>query len=131
MVYNIKSNQSINGLEFGANIEQVHDAFGKNYKSFKKNKFAKNLTEAYPSFHVYFKSNHFEAIEFFDLNNTFIVDGATLLFDNIDNVKVLFPEIKKYDYDTYIDINHSIGIGVENDKIISLLFGIKGYYNFL
>ena len=125
--------KSINGIEFGISRKDIWKQFGKPKMSFKKTNLSELETDNYEKFYIYYDENYnFEAIEIFD--------GIDIYYNNyklprkyseiLDYFKNLFNDIED-DNNGFISKNGSIGVYVENDsdRVDSILFGIKDYYN--
>lgn len=125
---------NVNNIKYGINRNELWNKVGKPLKSFRKTNLSKVDTDDYKNFHVYYDSNYnFEAIEIFG-------DDIDIYFNNVKLPKK-YSEILNYFKNIYDDIEEdengfvskkgSIGVYVENDddKIDSILFGCKDYYN--
>lgn len=123
--------KSVGNISFGMERSKVREILG-DYKEFKKSKLSINTTDDFNICHVYYdKNNQCEAVEFFQ--------GIAIKIEN----EIVFParfneicsklktldcnlEIEK---DTCTSIKYSIGVYASTDKVESILFGCKGYYN--
>ena len=132
MNFEIKTTICINNIAFGDNRKKVRNAFGKDYTVFKQNKFAENTTDAYSDFHIFYnKHNEFEAIEFYNLNHTFIIDNKPFNGGTIESIKKSFPDIIKIEDDFYVDLKAALGFDFEDTLCSSILIGNSGYYDYL
>ena len=117
----------IDGILFGIDRGEVRKYFGNNFEEFKKSKFSKNTTDDYGYCHIFYdEDNKFEAIEFFD-EVTIIIDDIIVFPNRIEVIKKVSDDFEK-DEESYISKEKSIGIYAPNDRMESILLGIKGYY---
>lgn len=87
------------------------------------------ITDVYPSFHVYYSAdNTLEAIEFFGDDISLSLDSQILFPGTLSEAKKVLPDLEE-SYGSYISRSTSIGIGVEGDTIVSVLVGCKDYYS--
>ena len=118
---------SVGNIKFGMSRENVHALFEEKCKEFKKNMFSKNTTDDYGDFHVFYTiDDKVEAVEVFG-EVELTMDGRVIFPMDASDIEKAFPGIEK-DGNSYIHIEKSIGIEVENGKADSILFGAKGYY---
>lgn len=119
--------KGINGILFGIDRGEVRKYFGNNFEEFKKSKFSKNTTDDYGYCHIFYdEDNKFEAIEFFD-EVTIIIDDIIVFPNRIEVIKKVSDDFEK-DEESYISKEKSIGIYAPNNRMESILLGIKGYY---
>lgn len=119
--------KGIDGILFGIDRGEVRKYFGNNFEEFKKSKFSKNTTDDYGYCHIFYdEDNKFEAIEFFD-EVTIIIDDIIVFPNRIEVIKKVSDDFEK-DEESYISKEKSIGIYAPNDRMESILLGIKGYY---
>lgn len=119
--------KGIDGILFGIDRGEVRKYFGNNFEEFKKSKFSKNTTDDYGYCHIFYdEDNKFEAIEFFD-EVTIIIDDIIVFPNRIEVIKKVSDDFEK-DEESYISKEKSIGIYAPNNRMESILLGIKGYY---
>ncbi|MEH7009219.1 hypothetical protein V7087_00110 [Neobacillus niacini] len=117
-------------IHFKMTREEVRKILG-DFKEFKKTKYSKNTTDDFNFCHVFYDINNIcEAIEIFDsitikIGNSKIFPGD---FSNAINILSQIDENLEIEKDSCISINKSIGVSASNNKVESILFGKKGYY---
>lgn len=88
---------------------------------------SETLTDDYGYCHVYYnKNNECEAVEIFDSVEVFVNDKQIFPI-SIEQAKNIIPDFEQ-DEDGLINYNLSIGIYAPDDKMDSIIFGEKGYY---
>lgn len=123
--------KKVGEVEFGMARSKVREICGE-YKEFKKNKFSKNTTDSFKSFHAYYDANDkCEAIEFFE--------KVTLKINDIAIFPATYKEVcgylKKIDKnikieeDGCISCSESISIYAPSGDVESILFAVKGYFD--
>lgn len=118
--------QEVNGVTFGMKRSDVRNIFGE-ATEFKKSKFSQTSADDFGFCHVYYNAeNKCEAIELFD-NVDVIVNGQLIPRCDIDSVKCMFPDAEEDDFGV-ICKSLSIGVYAPNNKIESILFGCKDYF---
>lgn len=119
--------ESINGIDFGSDREEVRKKLGLEFTEFKKSKYSKNTTDDYGSFHVFYDDNNkMEAIEIFEDIDIF-VDDNQIFPAKANDVKAIFEDAT-IEYDEITSVKYSIGGTIEDDNIVSVLVGCKDYY---
>ena len=123
---------SVNGVAFGCDRAEIRKKLGNDFKEVKKNIFSRNTMDVYKDYHVFYsKDNTFEAIEVFGevivkMNKKVVFPGQ------LKGLMRELPELEKDGADSYVDKTCSIALTVlpeEQDRIESILFGSKDYYN--
>lgn len=116
--------KEVNGVAFGMKRNDVRNILGE-AKEFKKSKFSKITTDDFGFCHVFYNANdECEAIEVFDSVDV-LINGEAVV--DINSIKCLFSDIEEDSYG-FISKGLSIGIYAPDNKIESILFGRKGYY---
>lgn len=116
----------INGVKFGMKRVQVRSAFGTAVE-FKKSKFSNTTTDDFGFCHVYYNINdECEAIELFDECEV-AINGKVVFPYESDTLKSMINDIEEDDVG-FISKKLSIGVYSPNNKMESILFGCKGYY---
>lgn len=123
----IDSLKGVDSIHFGDSREKVRKEFGK-FTEFRKNKFSKNTTDDFKSFHVYYNAeNEVEAIEFFP--------ESGLEFNDKKLFEMKFSDFNFEDTDIERDscsiTFKTLGFSVyspSNSKIESIVVFRKGYY---
>ena len=122
----VKPNAEVQGVRFGTKREVVREAFGSNYREFKKSIFSKNTTDDYGSFHLFYdKDDRMVAVEFFE--GEVIVRGKTVLPAKLSAVRSVIKNLHE-DEGGYVSYDESVGVSVNGDEVESILFGCKNYY---
>lgn len=125
--------KSVNEVDFGTNRKELWKKMGTPKDSFKKIIDDIVDTDDYEMFHIFYNDNYmFEAIEVFD--------ELDIYYNNV-KLPQKYSQLLKYFKSIYDDIEEdecgfiskigSIGVYIENDedRIDSILFGRKDYYN--
>ena len=95
-----------------------------------KNDFSNNLTDDLGFCHVYYNDEgKCEAVEIF--NDVEVYIGEKLLFPTTYAVAKNVEKSLKQDDEGMISVDMSIGIYAPDGEMESILFGEKGYYEFL
>lgn len=116
----------VNGVKFGMKRSEVRSILG-DAKEFKKSKFSKTTSDDFGFCHVFYNTNdECEAIEIFD-GNEVRVNGKTIFPEGIDTFKSMLTDLEE-DENGFISKSQSIGVYVPYNKMESILFGCKGYY---
>lgn len=114
-------------VQFGMSREEVRSILGSPLREFKKSKYSKTTTDDFGVFHVFYdETDKFEAVEFFEEAGLKDIKGNT--FPKEITADVPFPYALYNEGNDYINAEYSIGIFAPNNRIESILFGIKGYY---
>lgn len=117
---------NVGKIKFGMKKEKIRDILGEAIE-FKKNLMSETLTDDYGYCHVYYnKNNECEAVEIFDSVEVFVNDKQIFPI-SIEQAKNIIPDFEQ-DEDGLINYNLSIGIYAPDDKMESIIFGEKGYY---
>ena len=115
-------------IQFGMLRNEVRNMLGMPVCEFKKSKFSKATTDDYGEFHVFYTADdRFEAVEFFD--EVRIQDNMGNVFPESADALVQLPYSFSEEYGSYISQEHSIGIYAPDQRVESILFAAKGYYN--
>jgi len=119
--------KSVNGIEFGTKREIVREKIKKDYKEFKKNKFSKNTTDDYGTFHMFYnEKNSLIAVEIFrDIE--VVVKNEIVFPGSLDKIKTIIPFLEKDD-GCYCCSIFSVGVTAPEGMIESIVFGEQGYY---
>ena len=120
---------SVNGIAFGESRDVVREIIGHAFQEFKKTPIAKNTTDAYADYHVYYDDqNRFEAIEFFGDVKVYV--GRCVVFPGkIGKAQKIFADLVDDGYG-YTSQDASVGITLADDNVTidGILFGCKDYY---
>lgn len=130
---NVISQTEINGVKFGMDRCNVRKLLESDYEEFNKSTLSKNTTDSYDWCHVYYNENDemiaLEIIKDMDIyyNDTLLPKKYSQVLDFFKN---MYDDIKEQT-DGFISKKGSIGVYIENedDRIDSILFGQKDYYN--
>ena len=126
--WNLNPTQKIGNLKFGLHRKDIRSIINKQFKEYKKSQLSENTTDDYIDFQIFYnKDDSFVAIEIFD-NIELTIDDKVIFPNNVENIKIIFPNLVKDDENHYIDYDNSIGVEVDNSKISSILFGCVNYY---
>ena len=121
-------NKSVNGLEFGIERPIVRKTIGKPKRVFSKTSTSANTTDDYSDFHVYYSADDkLEAIEFFGRNIKLLINTRQVFPGTLSTIKEILPDLEEC-CGSYISKADSIGVGIEEENIDSLLVGCKNYY---
>lgn len=126
--WTVEPNVSVNGLLFGSARSVVRKMLGRPESVFRKTATSTNTTDAYSGYHVYYTANDtLEAIEFFGDSIELTVDSSIIFPGTLASVRKALPDLEgKYGF--YESKRYSIGVYEEDNEIISILIGRKGYY---
>ena len=123
----IKPLESVGKIKFEMNREEVHNLFNEKCTAFKKTKYSKNTADDYGRFHVFYtEDDKVEAVEIFE-GIELMLDGEVLFPLKACDIEKRLPGIE-HEGDYYTQVGKSIGIEVEDGDCVSILAGIKGYY---
>ena len=119
--------KGVDNIQFGDSRDKVRKEFGE-FTEFRKNKFSKNTTDDFKSFHVYYNTeNKVEAIEFFPESN--------LEFNGKKLFELKFSDFNFEDADIEKDADSitfkTLGFSVyspSNSKVESIIVFGKDYY---
>lgn len=121
--------KSVAGIKFGMTRDEVSNVINKKSSTFKKTSKSSNTTDNYGFCHVYYDSeDKCEAIEIFDDVEVYI-NNKLVFPTNIDDGSKIISGLSKDGKDSYISKSKSIGITVSGDKMKTITFGVKGYYD--
>lgn len=124
--------RSAGGVAFGASREQVRTMADRPFKEFKKSKFSKNTTDAFPGYHAYYSAeNKLIAIEIFP-DEDICVNGIALpklYSDAVALVKRLDGDARE-EADGITSENLGISIYAPGGEIESFMAAEKGYFSF-
>lgn len=117
----------INDIKFGMSRDDVRKAFNGKFTEFKKSKFSKNTTDDFGVCHVFYsKDDKCEAVEVFNECHV-TIHGKVVFPADIEFVKTVITNLK-FDGNSYISKDMSIGIYAPDGQAESILFGAPGYY---
>ena len=126
--WNLVTTISINGIEFGKIRSVVKKNLGKPKRVFKKTPDAVNTTDAYANFHVFYSADDkLEAIEIFGNEISLSINSQTIFPGTLSAARKILPDIEG-NYGSFESKSASVGISAEEDMIVSILVGGKGYY---
>lgn len=121
--------ESIGSIRIGSSREVVRTN-NPEYREFKKNRFSKNTTDDYGTYHVFYtRSNFVEAVEIFK--------GIEILLNNIKISSLSLEELicclsdskMTKESDSINFPSYGLSISVQNDEIESYLFYARGYWD--
>ena len=122
--WNLKPLMSIGCIHFGMKRDELHSEVNREFKEFKKNKFSRNSSDDYGSFHVYYDAeNRVEAVEFFE-GVEIAVNGSVIMPASITEVMKVLPDLTE-DCGMYVSMKNSIGITAPEGMVESVLVGAK------
>lgn len=126
--WSIKPLVSVGDIAIGMDREKLHATLNRKYKEFKKNKFSRNSSDDYGSFHIYYDvANRVEAVEFFK-GVKIAVNGSVIMPASITEVMKVLPDLTE-DCGMYVSLKNSIGITAPEGIVESVLVGAKDYYS--
>ena len=126
--WSVIPNISINGMLFGTDRNAIRKCLGKPKSVFKKTPDALNTTDAYAHFHVFYSADDkLEAIEVFGNEISLSIDSQMIFPGTLSAARKILPDIEG-DYGFFESKSASVGISAEEDMIVSILVGGKGYY---
>lgn len=126
--YNVTPLKGFNDVLFGMSRTEIHRILGEPIRVFKKSQFSKVSTDDYGSYHIFYDKNDcFEAVEFFEANEVADLINSTI-FESIEAIKNSVYKFSQ-DGDGYLECHLSIGVYAPNNRIESVLFAVKDYYN--
>lgn len=112
-------------MEFGTDRSVVRKLLGKPKRVFRKTSDSVSTTDAYSDFQVYYSAeDKLAAIELFGDEISLSIDSRTLYPGTLSEAKKVFPDLEEC-YGSYLSRSASIGIGAEEDAIVSILAGCK------
>lgn len=123
--------KSVSGVPFGADREDVREAFGGNFVEFKKTDTAENTADGYEDCNVYYTAdNTLRAVEIF-CGTEVNLDGRVLLPDNFTDIAAFLKQLDS-DLDENNDgiISSKLGIGVyaPNGVFENIIAASEGYF---
>ena len=117
----------VNGIKFGMSREDVRKVLGGTYRTFKKSKFSKTMTDDFGICHVFYNTeDKCKAVEIFGECQVSI-DGKVVFPLDVQAVKEIIPDLEE-DTGSYISRKLSIGIYAPSATAESILFSHSGYY---
>lgn len=119
--------ESVGKIKFGMKKSEVMSLLGK-AAEFKKATASSVLTDDFGYCHVFYNSSdECEAVEIFDGVEVYI--GDNLFFPtSLDNTVNFIDDFKR-DEDGLTSIKAAIGIYAPDNKMESILFGARGYFD--
>lgn len=121
--------ESLGNIKFGECRDSVRRTLP-NYKEFKKNRFSKNTTDDYTEFHIFYNvENKVEAIEVFH-NIEIDYKGINIANATVTELVAMLKDSKQSKEEDSINFpTYGLTIAIDKDKIESILFYNKGYWD--
>lgn len=130
--FTVKSQKSVNGVNFGETRQAVRKVFGDEFREVKKSPVSPNTMDAYKECHIFYTAdNHLEAIEIFP-ENTIIIDNKQFSTEyDIAKVWIKDNDPSAIEADDGITSQRlGLNIYAPNGKIESILFATREYFDF-
>lgn len=125
--WNVEPLKDINGIRFGMLREEVRKIMACQFKEFKKSNFSKNTADDFDNCHIFYDADdRCEAVEIFD-EITVSIKGEVIFPTELVRARNIITDFENED-GSYISKSWSVGIYAPFDKMESILFGCKGYY---
>ena len=136
--WELKPLKSIGPIEFGADREEVRKILESDFQEYKKTASSLNTTDTYDGYHVFYtQENKCKAVEIFG-DMQVILQGVEVFPAEFATAVRLIPDLMRYEDEDdpeypndgeYLSRKWSVGLGVDEGKVDSLLVGCDGYYS--
>lgn len=130
--FEIKAQESVNGVEFGASRQEARESFGTEFREIKKSPLSKNTMDAYKTFHVFYTpDNLLEAVEIFP-ESTVMLNGQEIPSQYADAKAWFMGEDASAEANADSVTSRSLGISIyaPEGKIESILVAKSAYFDF-